>query len=255
MKSKDQLLLEQAYQQILNEHRLRLIEEGKITDFLKKLGKGATNAFLKAKNALTTNPRLMKQFTVASSILLALAAGNTAQAATYGADAVNDLIQQITSASADGTVTSEDLQNIMSGWEQSHQDVTSATTNASIDIDAAADDAVNGATNKANKMLGAMSNLKGGDLNSFDAVASEIGNIAGSDKIEDIVGDYDMQIKAEYLKNKPSLESVADDIASEAQYRRFSLDQVKQILSNMDKTNLSPQTQGNLKKLISLIKF
>ena len=252
MKSKDQILLEQAYQSIYLQEHLLLIEEGKITDFLKKLGKGATNTFLKAKNALTTNPSLMKKFTIASSILLALAAGNTAQAATYGADAVNDLIQQLTSASADGTVTSDDLQKIMSGWEQSHQDIVSSATSS---IDAAADEATKSTMNKANKMFSAVSNLKGGDLNSLDVVASEIGNMAGADKIEDIVGDYDMQIKADYLKNKPSLESVAKDIASEAQYRRFSLDQVKQILNGMDKKHISPQTQANLQKLISLIKF
>jgi hypothetical protein len=51
------------------------------------------------------------------------------------------------------------------------------------------------------------------------------------------------------------LDSVAKDIASEARYRGFSLDQVKQILNGMDKKSISPQTQANLQKLISLIKF
>jgi len=242
--------LEQTYQHIYLKEQLLLIEEGKITDFLKKIGGKATNAFLKAKNALTTNPRLMKQFTVASGILLALAAGNTAQAATYGADAVNDLIQQITSASADGTVTTDDLQNIMSNWEQSHKDI-SVTTSA----DQLADQAIQSSGDKINKMSSAMSKIGSGGLEGIDAAAKEIGNIAGADKIEDIIGDYDFQIKADYIKNKPSLEEVAKDIASEARYRGFSLEQVKQILSNMNKENISSQTQGNLQKLISLIKF
>jgi hypothetical protein len=247
MKSKDQQLLEEAYNQILNEKQLRLIEEGKITDFLKKLGKGATNTFLKAKNALTTNPSLMKKFTIASSILLALAAGNTAQAATYGADAVNDLISQITNASTDGSLDTAELQKIMSGWEQSHQNLASGT-----DIAPDANQVIDSSMNKANKMLGTASDL---NMNNLEDVAKGIGDVAGADKIENIVGNYDMQIKADYLKNKPSLDSVAKDIASEARYRGFSLDQVKQILSGMDKKNISPQTQANLQKLISLIKF
>ena len=247
MKSKDQQLLEEAYNQILNEKQLRLIEEGKITDFLKKLGKGATNTFLKAKNALTTNPSLMKKFTIASSILLALAAGNTAQAATYGADAVNDLISQITNASTDGSLDTAELQKIMSGWEQSHQNLASVT-----DIAPDANQVIDSSMNKANKMLGTASDL---NMNNLEDVAKGIGDVAGADKIENIVGNYDMQIKADYLKNKPSLDSVAKDIASEARYRGFSLDQVKQILSGMDKKNISPQTQANLQKLISLIKF
>ena len=247
MKSKDQQLLEEAYNQILNEKQLRLIEEGKITDLLKKLGKGATNTFLKAKNALTTNPSLMKKFTIASSILLALAAGNTAQAATYGADAVNDLISQITNASTDGSLDTAELQKIMSGWEQSHQNLASVT-----DIAPDANQVIDSSMNKANKMLGTASDL---NMNNLEDVAKGIGDVAGADKIENIVGNYDMQIKADYLKNKPSLDSVAKDIASEARYRGFSLDQVKQILSGMDKKNISPQTQANLQKLISLIKF
>jgi len=247
MKSKDQHLLEEAYNQILNEKQLRLIEEGKITDFLKKLGKGATNTFLKAKNALTTNPSLMKKFTIASSILLALAAGNTAQAATYGADAVNDLISQITNASTDGSLDTAELQKIMSGWEQSHQNLASVT-----DIAPDANQTIDSSMNKANKMLGAASNL---NMNNLEDVAKGIGDVAGADKIENIVGNYDMQIKADYLKNKPSLDSVAKDIASEARYRGFSLDQVKQILNGMDKKSISTQTQANLQKLISLIKF
>ena len=247
MKSKDQQLLEEAYNQILNEKQLRLIEEGKITDLLKKLGKGATNTFLKAKNALTTNPSLMKKFTIASSILLALAAGNTAQAATYGADAVNDLISQITNASTDGSLDTAELQKIMSGWEQSHQNLASVT-----DIAPDTNQVIDSSMNKANKMLGTASDL---NMNNLQDVAKGIGDVAGDDKIENIVGNYDMQIKADYLKNKPSLDSVAKDIASEARYRGFSLDQVKQILSGMDKKNISPQTQANLQKLISLIKF
>lgn len=247
MKSKDQQLLEEAYNQILNEKQLRLIEEGKITDLLKKLGKGATNTFLKAKNALTTNPSLMKKFTIASSILLALAAGNTAQAATYGADAVNDLISQITNASTDGSLDTAELQKIMSGWEQSHQNLASGA-----DIASDANQAIDSSMNKANKMLGTASDL---NMNNLEDVAKGIGDVAGADKIENIVGNYDMQIKADYLKNKPSLDSVAKDIASEARYRGFSLDQVKQILNGIDKKYMSPQTQANLQKLISLIKF
>ena len=246
MKTKDQVLLEEAYNQILNEHQLRLIEEGKITDFLKKLGKGATNSFLKAKNALTTNPSLMKKFTIASSILLALAAGNTAQAATYGADAVNDLIQQLTSASADGTVTTDDLQNIMSNWEQTHKGISASTT-----ADQFADQAIQSSGDKLNKVKSAMSNIGSGGLEGIDAAAKEIGNIAGSDKIENILNKWDVEIKN--LSRPSSYEEIASEIASEAQYRRFSLDQVKQILNSMDTQYLSPKI--DIQKLISKIKF
>lgn len=234
--------LEQTYQNIYLKEQLLLIEEGKITDFLKKLGGRATNAFLKAKNALTTNPRLMKQFTVASGILLALAAGNTAQAATYGADAVNDLIQQLTTASSDGTVTSDDLQNIMSGWEQSH----SATTNAN----ALADQSIAQSQDNLSNIKKAFSGLNG-DLNNIDAVAQGIGNIQGAEDIKDVVNRYDIEVRN--LQNPSSLEEIAKDIANEAKYRKFSLEQVKQILGTIDPKNLSPKL--NLQKLISLVKF
>ena len=253
MKTKDQQLLEEAYQQILTE-QLRLIEEGKITDFLKKLGKGATNTFLKAKNALTTNPRLMRTLPKLAILVGFLAAGQMSQAAEQAvemgldAEGIKNLTEILMQKlqSTGGNISAED---VMSAAEE----IISKPENSS--IDAAADEATTGSLNKANKMFSAMSNLKGGDLESITAAGNEIGNIAGSDKIEDIVGDYDMQIKADYLTTKPSLESVAKDIASEAQYRKFSLDQVKQILNGMDKKYISPQTQANLQKLISLIKF
>jgi hypothetical protein len=246
MKSKDQILLEQAYQSIYLQEHLLLIEEGKITDFLKRLGKGATNTFLKAKNALTTNPSLMKKFTIASSILLALAAGNTAQAATYGADAVNDLIQQLTSASTDGSLDTAELQKIMSGWEASHQDITSTIPNA----DAVGDQMVQQSEDSVRSIKKVFSGMKG-DVSDIDSLAQGIGNLQGADDIKQVVNKYDVEVRN--LNNPSSLQQVANDIASEAKYRKFSVEQVKQILSSIDQKNLSPKL--NLQKLISLIKF
>jgi hypothetical protein len=247
MKSKDQQLLEEAYQQILTEHQLRLIEEGKIWDFVKSLGSKGKNALARAQNILISNPKLVNLGIRAAIIIGALAAGNVAKAATYGADAVADLVNEITQAAADGTLTDDALASVIKGWEQSHKGLASTE-----EIAQDANQVIDSSMNKSNKMIDMASNM---NLNNLDDIAKGIGDSAGADKIEDIVGDYDMQIKADYLKNKPSLESVAKDIASEAQYRKFSLDQVKQILNGMDTKNISPQTQANLQKLISLIKF
>lgn len=77
MKKKDQILLEEAYFNILTEEKINLLEEGKIKDFLK-------NNFNKLKSALV-NPETVRMLTtglkVAAPIVIALATGDIASAA------------------------------------------------------------------------------------------------------------------------------------------------------------------------------
>jgi hypothetical protein len=77
MKKKDQILLEEAYSNILTEEKINLLEEGKIKEFLKK-------NFNKLKSALV-NPVTVRMLTtglkVAAPIVMALATGDIASAA------------------------------------------------------------------------------------------------------------------------------------------------------------------------------
>lgn len=77
MKKKDQILLEEAYSNILTEEKINLLEEGKIKEFLKK-------NFNKLKSALI-NPETVRMLTtglkVAAPIVMALATGDIASAA------------------------------------------------------------------------------------------------------------------------------------------------------------------------------
>ena len=120
MKSKDTLLLEEAYANILTEKKIDLLEEGKIKDFLK-------SNYSKLKGALT-NPKTVRMLTtglkVAAPIVMALATGNIASAAEGLSNLdLTDMWQQFSDLMQAGDTqgAKEVLQNIDStlfkAWE------------------------------------------------------------------------------------------------------------------------------------------
>jgi hypothetical protein len=249
MKNKDQILLEQAYLQV----QQQLLEEGiiqdtynKVKDKLLKLGKDFPQKFANVYGKIMANPNLykvIKASAIVGPILFSLAQGSIAHAADLD---VNDLINTIHDHSKNGTISTEDLQNIVSNYD--HGSVTHAVGSADHShaantlADAGAD------VSKAGVHL----DDRGVPvLTGFDGV----NDVAGKRAIEDVLNRFDFQMKADYIRNKPPLEDIIKDIASEARYRKFDLEQVKQILKNVDTTNLAAQTKALLPKLINSIKI
>jgi hypothetical protein len=120
MKKKDQILLEEAYSNILTEEKINLLEEGKIKDFLK-------NNFNKLKSTLV-NPETVRMLTtglkVAAPIVIALATGDIASAAEGLSNLdLTDMWQQFTDLMQAGNTQEAKvvLQNIdmsiLKAWE------------------------------------------------------------------------------------------------------------------------------------------
>ena len=239
MKPKDQQLLEEAYQQILTEHQLRLIEEGKIWDFVKSLGSKGKNALARAQNILISNPKLVNLGIRAAIIIGALAAGNVAKAATYGADAVADLVNEITQAAADGTLTDDALSSVIKGWEQTHRAVADTATAHGTDL---AQQAASKGLEHAGEVTDAISEFgKSGDINQL---AKQLGDKSAIDDIKNALFSYQRELNI--TKNPRPIEDLIHDIKSTADYRHINNYQLKQIVSSLLKTNaeMLPKLQG-----------
>ena len=116
MKSRDQLLIEQAYYQILSEQQ-RLIEEGKILDFIKGMGNKLKNAFDIVNTKLASNPKLLKTLTIAGPILAAIAAKNFNDL-NVSSDTVKDLLDTLNNL--DPNISIDELSSALADWDKEH---------------------------------------------------------------------------------------------------------------------------------------
>lgn len=116
MKSTDRFLLEHAYYQVLTEQQ-RLIEEGKIWDFIKGMGNKLKNAWDVINAKIATNPKLYKTLMVAGPILASLAAKNFDNL-SVSSETVKDLLNTLNGL--DPNITAEDLTNVLSDWDHNH---------------------------------------------------------------------------------------------------------------------------------------
>jgi hypothetical protein len=126
MKSNDQILIEQAYYQILSEQQ-RLIEEGKIWDFIKGMGNKLKNAFDIVNTKIASNPKLFKALTIAGPILASLAAKNF-DSLSVSSDTVKDLLETLNSL--DPNISMDDLSNALADWDKEHISMGKYTSNA-----------------------------------------------------------------------------------------------------------------------------
>lgn len=126
MKSSDQILIEQAYYQILSEQQ-RLIEEGKIWDFIKGMGNKLKNAFDIVNTKIASNPKLFKALTIAGPILASLAAKNF-DSLSVSSDTVKDLLETLNSL--DPNISMDDLSNALADWDKEHISMGKYTSNA-----------------------------------------------------------------------------------------------------------------------------
>jgi hypothetical protein len=116
MSSKDQLLLEQAYNSIFIEQH-RLIEEGKIWDYIKGMGGKLKNAWDVINTKIASNPKLYKTLMVAGPILAALAAKNF-QHLNVPSDVVQSLLDTLNGV--DPNITTDDLTHMLTNWDHDH---------------------------------------------------------------------------------------------------------------------------------------
>jgi len=116
MKNRDVRILEEAYQQILIEQQ-RLIEEGKIWDFIKSMGNKLKNAWDVINVKLISNPKLYKGLVVAGPIIASLIAKNF-QNTEISSDAVKSLLETLNGV--DPNINTEDLSNILTQWDHDH---------------------------------------------------------------------------------------------------------------------------------------
>lgn len=126
MKSSDQLLIEQAYYQVLTEQQ-RLIEEGKIWDFIKGMGNKLKNAFDIVNTKIASNPKLFKALTIAGPILASLAAKNFDNL-SVSSDTVKDLLDTLNGL--DPNISMDDLSSALSDWDKEHLNMSKYTSNA-----------------------------------------------------------------------------------------------------------------------------
>lgn len=116
MTSNDTILLEQAYYQILTEQQ-RLIEEGKIWDFIKSMGSKLKNAWDILNVKLISNPKIYKGLTIAGPIIASLLAKNF-QNTELNSEAVKSLLETLNDV--DPNVSIDDLQDLLGQWEKDH---------------------------------------------------------------------------------------------------------------------------------------
>lgn len=114
--STDNILLEHAYYQVFTEQQ-RLLEEGKILDFIKKMGGKLRNAFDIINLKIASNPKLFKTLAIAGPILASLAAKNFDKL-SVSSDIVKDLLETLNGV--DPNISAEDLQDVLSNWDQEH---------------------------------------------------------------------------------------------------------------------------------------
>jgi hypothetical protein len=112
----DNLLLEQAYYQILTEQQ-RLIEEGKIWDFIKSMGSKLKNAWDILNVKLISNPKIYKGLVVAGPIIASLLAKNF-QNTDINSDTVKSLLETLNGV--DPNISTEDLSDMLAKWDQEH---------------------------------------------------------------------------------------------------------------------------------------
>lgn len=116
MRSNDEILLENAYYQILNEQQ-RLIEEGKIWDFIKGMGNKLKNAFDIVNTKIASNPKLFKTLMIAGPILTSLAAKNFDHL-SVSSDTVKDLLNTLNDL--DPNISMDDLTDALKDWDKEH---------------------------------------------------------------------------------------------------------------------------------------
>jgi len=116
MSSKDQLLLEQAYNSIFIEQQC-LIEEGKIWDYIKGMGGKLKNAWDVINTKIASNPKLYKTLMVAGPILAALAAKNF-QHLNVPSNVVQSLLDTLNGV--DPNITTDDLTHMLTNWDHDH---------------------------------------------------------------------------------------------------------------------------------------
>ena len=125
MKSRDQLLIEQAYYQILSEQQ-RLVEEGKILDFIRGMGNKLKNAFDIVNTKLASNPKLLKTLTIAGPILAAIAAKNFNDL-NVSSDTVKDLLDTLNNL--DPNISMNELSSALADWDKEHTMQLGRSTN------------------------------------------------------------------------------------------------------------------------------
>jgi hypothetical protein len=126
MRTNDHLLIEKAYYQILTEQQ-RLIEEGKIWDFIKSMGNKLKNAFDIINTKIASNPKLFKTLTIAGPILASLAAKNF-DSLSVSSDTVKDLLDTLNGL--DPNISADDLTNALADWDKEHLSMGKYTSNA-----------------------------------------------------------------------------------------------------------------------------
>lgn len=126
MRTNDELLLERAYYQILTEQQ-RLIEEGRIWDFIKGMGNKLKNAFDIVNTKIASNPKLFKTLTIAGPILASLVTKNFNNL-SVSSDTVKDLLETLNGM--DPNISADDLSNALVDWDQQHLNVSKYTSNA-----------------------------------------------------------------------------------------------------------------------------
>lgn len=109
-------LLESTYVEILTEQQ-RIIEEGKIWDFIKSMGGKLKNAWDVINTKIVTNPKLYKGLMIAGPILASLAAKNFDNL-QVSSETVKDLLNTLNGL--DPNITSEDLTKLLSDWDHNH---------------------------------------------------------------------------------------------------------------------------------------
>jgi hypothetical protein len=116
MTSNDNLLLEQAYYQILTEQQ-RLIEEGKIWDFIKSMGSKLKNAWDILNVKLISNPKIYKGLAIAGPIIASLIAKNF-QNTELNSEAVKSLLETLNGV--DPNISVDDLTDMLAKWDHDH---------------------------------------------------------------------------------------------------------------------------------------
>jgi hypothetical protein len=116
MTSNDAILLEQAYYQILAEQQ-RLIEEGKIWDFIKSMGSKLKNAWDILNVKLISNPKIYKGLAIAGPIIASLLAKNF-QNTELNSEAVKSLLETLNGI--DPNISKDDLTDMLAKWDHEH---------------------------------------------------------------------------------------------------------------------------------------
>jgi hypothetical protein len=162
MNSSDQLLIEQAYYQILTEQQ-RLIEEGKVLDFIKGMGNKLKNAFDIVNTKVATSPKLLKTLAVAGPILIALSTKNFDNL-SVSSDTVKDLLDTLNKL--DPNISIDDLSSALTTWDKEHLSMSKFSNNA--------DGGVSGSDLEIGKGDDGTYSFSGSTVDTTDAEGSEV---------------------------------------------------------------------------------